>query len=79
MIKITRIVKTCMACPAQWNAWDDNGDYYYIRYRFGKLTVHKGLNLNELIFSKVIGGEYDGEINLGRVANHVKNIIEFNQ
>lgn len=34
----TRLVKTCIACPAQWSAW--SGDqYYYIRYRSHSLTL----------------------------------------
>ena len=77
MIIITRIIKTCIACPTQWDAWDIEGSYYYIRFRFGKLTVHKGENLKELIFSKLMGGEYDGEIDLGRVARATKEIMKF--
>lgn len=35
MITITRAVQTCMACPSQWDAWDADGNYYYLRYRHG--------------------------------------------
>lgn len=24
-----------MACPSQWDLWDDQGNYYYARYRHG--------------------------------------------
>jgi hypothetical protein len=32
-------VQTCRACPSQWNAWDADGRYYYLRYRCGRGTV----------------------------------------
>jgi len=36
---ITRAVQTSMACPAQWDAWDADGNYYYLRFRHGYGTV----------------------------------------
>ena len=30
---LTRIVETCSACPSQWDAWDLDGNYWYLRYR----------------------------------------------
>lgn len=35
MITIVRAVQTCTACPSQWDAWDADGNYYYLRYRHG--------------------------------------------
>lgn len=35
MVTLTRWVNTCEACPSQWDAWDAEGNYYYIRYRHG--------------------------------------------
>lgn len=32
-IVIVRAVQTCLACPSQWDAWDANGQYYYLRWR----------------------------------------------
>jgi hypothetical protein len=28
-------VQTCDACPSQWDAWDSEGRYWYLRYRYG--------------------------------------------
>lgn len=39
-ITIVRAVQTCYACPSQWSAWDEEGNYYYLRYRFGFGTVN---------------------------------------
>lgn len=38
-IALVRVVCTCDCVPAQWDAWDANGQYYYLRYRFGRGTV----------------------------------------
>lgn len=35
MITIVKAVQTSMACPSQWDAWDAEGNYYYLRYRGG--------------------------------------------
>jgi hypothetical protein len=35
VVKLTRVVQTSMACPAQWDAWDADGNYYYLRFRHG--------------------------------------------
>lgn len=38
-ITIVRAVLTCEACPTQWDAWTDTGQYLYLRYRWGRGTV----------------------------------------
>lgn len=46
MTTIVRAILTCSACPSQWDAWDADGSYWYLRYRFGRgtATCHPGLN-----------------------------------
>jgi len=34
-MKIIRAVQTCIACPSQWDLWDEEGNYYYARFRHG--------------------------------------------
>src|SRR5690349_3612066 len=38
-VKVVRVRQTCFACPSQWDAWDENGTYLYLRYRYGSGTV----------------------------------------
>lgn len=41
MIRIVRAVQTSLAMPAQWDAWDSEDNYYYLRFRHGTgLMVH---------------------------------------
>ncbi len=34
-VTIVRAVRTCWVCPSQWSAWDADGNYWYLRYRWG--------------------------------------------
>lgn len=35
-IVIVRAVQTAIVCPSQWDAWDSEGRYYYLRHRNGR-------------------------------------------
>jgi hypothetical protein len=35
MITLVRATRTSWACPSQWDAWDAEGNYYYLRFRYG--------------------------------------------
>lgn len=39
MIEIRSIVKTCSACPAQWEGQTADGRAVYVRYRWGHLAI----------------------------------------
>lgn len=32
---IVKAVRTCLACPSQWDAWTGTGTYLYLRFRHG--------------------------------------------
>jgi hypothetical protein len=38
-IRIVRAVRTCLACPSQWEAWTDDERPVHLRYRHGRGTV----------------------------------------
>ncbi len=38
-IVLARAVQTAFASPSQWDAWTVDGQYLYLRYRFGHGTV----------------------------------------
>lgn len=48
MINVKHCIRTCSACPSQWTVITDVGECYYIRYRFGTLTVRR-MPLNLLV------------------------------
>lgn len=40
-LRIAKAVRTCGGCPAQWDAWTDDGQYLYLRYRHGIGSVER--------------------------------------
>ncbi|RPE40253.1 hypothetical protein EDD90_3289 [Streptomyces sp. Ag109_O5-1] len=44
MTTLARVVETCQACPSQWDAWTTEGQYLYLRYRFGHGSVERHAN-----------------------------------
>jgi hypothetical protein len=47
VITIVKAVQTSMACPSQWDAWDEEGRYYYLRYRHGCGSVERAASQEE--------------------------------
>lgn len=63
MIHITELTKTCFACPAQWEGRTADGDYVYIRYRLGYLTLDIGKTLRAAVAGDgaLIGMDHGGD------------------
>lgn len=40
-VVLVKAVHTSFACPSQWDAWDADGQYYYLRYRHGHGTMNR--------------------------------------
>lgn len=59
MMKITELVRTCYACPSQWEGRTACGHPIYIRYRWGRLSVRIGL-IGESEWGAVEGQEIIG-------------------
>lgn len=38
---LVRAIQTCAACPSQWDSWDLDGNYWYLRYRSGRGTAER--------------------------------------
>jgi len=74
MIHIKRIVKTCDACPAQWDAETEDGRYVYIRYRYGFLSVSVD---GERIVGKEVGDPLDGVMNFDELKVNLADEFSF--
>lgn len=80
MRKIEKITQTCSACPSQWEGEFTNGKPFYIRYRWGYLSVREGKKggdvmsavSGEEIFGEQLGDGMDGVIDLGTVLEKSK-------
>ena len=76
-IIVTELVKTCNACPAQWDGKTSDGGDLYIRYRWGYLRV----DLNgETIWGAPVGeDQWDGTLNEEQLAEHTRGLLELPQ
>ena len=46
------LVKATVQCPEaanSWHAWDDQGLYYYLRFRWGRGTIATGYGVDDII------------------------------
>lgn len=87
-LKIVEYIKTCSACPAQWEMWVKNGRMIYVRYRYGHLTVNisekptedvaKAINGKEIL-SLHCGDDYHGEMEIETLEKLTKGILDFSR
>lgn len=79
-IIITKLVRTCSACPSQWDGYDAVDNYYYFRYRHGNLTVSTSAwyyDGSEVILSKSFGDTYAGYLSFEELKELTKEQITF--
>lgn len=81
--RVVDVRQTCWACPAQWEGTLDDGRMFYVRYRWGYLSVRVSpapttdiddAVAGEEIFGDSLGGEFDGsmeEHDLRALTSHV--------
>jgi hypothetical protein len=54
---LVKTVETCSACPSQWDAWDADGGYWYLRFRHGRGTMGRDYITDALSFEAIeLGG-----------------------
>jgi hypothetical protein len=64
-IILVRAEQTCAACPSQWDAWDMDGHYWYLRFRHGRGTMGRDYTADPLSFTVSYEETgLDGEIGL---------------
>lgn len=61
MITIVRAIQTSSACPSQWDAWDADGQYYYLRFRHGQGTAQAMDQANPNYQAELVGQFVDDD------------------
>lgn len=69
VIQLARVVRTCTACPSQWDAWTTDGQYLYLRYRWSVGEVVEDVGPDGVLAAEPIitfgeSGGLDGSISL---------------
>jgi len=54
LITVSHIERTCEASPSQWEGKTNDGQWVYVRYRWGSLTVSIGDTASNAVSGKVI-------------------------
>lgn len=82
-LRVASIVKTCEACPAQWEGHTIDLRPVYVRFRWGYLSVriarlheHDAVGGRE-VFGKQIGGGLAGSMTGAELAEHTAGVIEW--
>ncbi len=78
---IKNLVRTCIACPSQWEAETDDGRTVYIRFRWGCLTIGIGSNIEEAvrarpIFRQQVSDGLDGLMEDEEMLQHAGLILQ---
>lgn len=80
--------QTCDACPSQWEGMLEDGRMFYIRYRWGELTVSISPAPTKNVYDAVrgvmvmeeqLGGEWDGVLDTVRMMHHTRPIFDWTQ
>ena len=78
-IKIIKIDRTSFACPAQWDMWDSKDNYYYVRFRWGELTINKHEVFGELVFSNQTDSDWNGFMEEEELIEMVSEVFYFSK
>ena len=71
---VDNLVKTCSACPSQWEGTTKCGKSIYIRYRWGSLTLDID---GETIYSSSKGNSLDGYLDDSEMREALKGFLVF--
>jgi hypothetical protein len=85
MLKAKTLIKTCIFAPSQWEGITENGKSFYIRYRWGQLTLRVSKNetsdidkavLGDIIFEKNINNENIDVLGIKEIREYLSGIID---
>lgn len=78
---VKQYIKTCSACPSQWDIFTTDGDYIYARYRWGRLTLT--LNIwkpdSKILYTENIGDSWDGVLSTPELKRHTRSILDWSR
>lgn len=74
--KVVKMIRTCTACPSQWDGTTAGSNYLYFRYRWGYLSVDfEGDN----IISERLGDDMDGWLTREQLEEKTKEWLDFSE
>ncbi len=83
MIQVRRLLKTSDDRPTQWEGLVGDAGSFYARYRHGELEAYVAetsidpIKDGAVVFSKKIGGRYDGAMETDQLKIALADIVQF--
>jgi hypothetical protein len=78
--QVATVKQTCTSCPSQWEGTLHDGRCFYIRYRWGGLTIGFGASVGDAVgnreFVDYFGDEFDGELAESVAAEWLGKVLE---
>ena len=80
---VKTLIRTCERSPSQWEAKTADGQYLYVRYRWGCLEIGMGVSMGAAIasggniFEKQLGDKLDGSMELEDLRKATSGLIEW--
>jgi hypothetical protein len=73
--RIILALETCPSCPVQWDLYDTEGSYYYLRYRHGHFSVDPDPGTEQPDFYREFSG--DPDMNIHDLVQELEGYFEF--
>lgn len=83
---ITAIKRTCYASPTQYEGKPDNGKMFYLRFRWGELSISESMqpteDINDAVDGEVVlehqtSNEWDGLLSPEQVEAYLSSLYTF--
>jgi hypothetical protein len=72
-MRLLDLRRTCESCPSQWEARTEDGEFFYARYRFGRLTYGTGRSCESAVEASLqsdglrLGEALDGDMSTAQM------------
>lgn len=75
MTVVKYIRQTCNACPSQWEGELEDDRNFYVRYRWGWLTLD--IPFGTTVFSKQLGDDLSGFLSVNNMIAELSQYLDF--
>lgn len=78
-LRVVRLTKTAEACPSAWEGRTDTGEWVYVRYRWGSLTVGAGATRDEAVARGIWEGQGGRTVFAGELGDRLDSWLSFEE
>ena len=81
--RVSQLIQICKASPSQWEGLTDDGQFIYVRYRWGCLSIGSGKTMDDAVenannlFEKSLGHKRDGRLEFDKLREATEGIIDW--